>query len=564
MDVNDIIERIVNDVNPDWPTIYKIRYVYIALGKKLQKNTDFFFSLDKKLGSKNMSFEEVESAYNSDGLGDVSVICKSSSLILKEIYDRLGIECKIVKSLNNVLTYDEDGKHLDINHWFLAVKDGDLTYFCTLSSDLPYIQMGMETHHFGVNIPYKKVVEGKEEQVYEGEEIKHTVIKKAFLRQIDLDIGYIKYKYHYNENYELKDEWFYNYDDAGLAMLSREMNSNKLYVDLEKSSTDFYKELNCFTGENGRQIDFFDQPFSSLTDKDWIIWEKKLCDFVMDKINLVLSKDDFPYTVYSIPSIEAEDWNYDEWLVNLCSQLQRYFFYKVDDYSGDLLVEKGFDFSKWSRKLKGSLDSKYKKEQYDNILIVLDKMNALINMVQQRKFGRNFSVVLNSLAYNFIHEANLFEKSSIDGKVSSKYIAHKFKKLFVKILDCNYGKSDISNMGYSEQVVIIKNIIERMFKELNKKNSSLEEYNDEYSAVFNRIQIYAIKNKKDGEYAMVFHILDDGTYTDTYYFYDPKNNVFSLANILQIYSDYIIVSERFKSRISNLENIEEPEKRAKF
>lgn len=563
MDVKDIIDRIVNDVNPEWPTIYKIRYAYIALGKNLQKDTDFFFSLDKKLGSQNMTFEEIENAYNSDGLGDVSVICKSSSLILKEIYDRLGIESKIVKSLNNVLTYDENDRHLDINHWFLAVKDGDLTYFCTLSSDLPYIQMGMETHHFGVNIPYKKVLDGKEEQVYEGDEIKHTVIPKKILRQVDFDINYIKYKYHYNDNYELKDEWFYNYDDASLVMLSREMNSNKLYVDLEKCSTFFYQELNCFVGENGKIIDFFEQPLNSLSDGDWLIWKKKLCEFVIDKINGVLSKDRISYMVYSLPSIDSDNWNYDEWLLNLCSQLQRYFSYKVDDYSGDLLIEGNFDFVKWSRKLKNSLDGKYKKEQYDNVLLVLDKMNALINMVDERKFGRNFSVVLNSLAYNFIHEANLFEKSLKDGKVSSKYIAHKFKKLFVKILDCNYGRSELNDMGYSEQVVIIKNIIERMFRELNKKNSSLDEYDDEYSAVFNRIQIYAIKSKKDGEYAMVFHILDDGTYTDTYYFYDPKSNVFSLANILQIYSDYIIVSERFKSRIFNLENIEEPEKRAK-
>jgi len=120
-------------------------------------------------------------------------------------------------------------------------------------------------------------------------------------------------------------------------------------------------------------------------------------------------------------------------------------------------------------------------------------------------------------------------------------------------------------MNYSEQVVIIKLIIERMFKELNRENSSLSEHNNNYSEVFNRIQLYAIKNKKNKEYSIIFHILDDGTYVDTYYYFNPKTNEFKLANIFDIYSEYIIVSNRFKSRIEEMEDIEVvDEKKIKF
>ena len=45
-----------------------------------------------------------------------------------------------------------------------------------------------------------------------------------------------------------------------------------------------------------------------------------------------------------------------------------------------------------------------------------------------------------------------------------------------------------------------------------------------------------VKNKKTDNYAIVFHILGDSTFNDTYYFYDPKSNKFGVANILKINS----------------------------
>ena len=206
----------------------------------------------------------------------------------------------------------------------------------------------------------------------------------------------------------------------------------------------------------------------------------------------------------------------------------------------------------------------FEEFDYDNVILIIDKMNALVSFVDRGHFNHHFSVLLNSLAYHFIHRENLFEESLIGGKVSSKYIAHKFKKLFTVIFDCNNTVGLLSDMSYSEQIVIIKLILERMFKELNKNNSSLDDYDDNYSAVFNRIQLYAIKHKKSGEYSVIFHILDDGTYVDTYYYYNPKTNEFKLANIFDIYSDYVIVSNRLKTRIEEMENIEEPEKKVKF
>lgn len=87
MTIKEIIENVIKGLHDDWSTLYKIRYVYIELGKLLEKDTDFFFSVDNKLGEKNLSFEEIKNAYENETKLSTSVICKSSSLILKMIYD---------------------------------------------------------------------------------------------------------------------------------------------------------------------------------------------------------------------------------------------------------------------------------------------------------------------------------------------------------------------------------------------------------------------------------------------------------------------------------------------
>ena len=84
-----------------------------------------------------------------------------------------------------------------------------------------------------------------------------------------------------------------------------------------------------------------------------------------------------------------------------------------------------------------------------------------------------------------------------------------------------------------------------------------EFYNDNYSIIQNRIQIYSVKHKETGEYNLVFHIVGDDTFGDTYYFYETKTNKFSIANILRINRDYIIVSDRLRTRIEELEDIVE-------
>lgn len=555
MTINDIVKLIVNEINPEWPALYKIRYVYLSLGKYLQKDTDFFFSVDNKLSDRNMSIDEIEKIYeDKKESGDFKVICRSAAYILQRIFDEIGIKSQLIKSNNNVIDYEADNKTLSINHWFLAAYDeNENAYFLTLASDLPYIQLNMQTKHFATNIPYKKVSKsGEEIQVYCGKEIKHTVLSDKDLRAIDLEIGYLKNQYKYDDNYRPSKGWHYNYDDASILMLASSLKNNNLYYELEEQRTKFYNRITEFKSGD-KNISLMDVRLDSLTKDDWNNWLRVLCRFVHRRI-----EKNTEYRIFVKNYYDSPNWNYEDWIKDVCVQIQRYLYQFVEKNDESLYIEEEFTYSKWSRKMKKAIEPLYKVSDYDNILLILDKTNVLANMVLHIGPQKNFSTLLNSLASHFIKRDFVLENATKEGIVSSKYIAHKFRTLFRKIFSCNEEITEFNKMDYSEQVVIIKLILDKMFPELNMENGLLTEWYDEkYSIVQNRIQTYAIKHKENEQYALIFHIIGDDSYDDTYYFYDPKENILKVTNILTINNDYVIISNRLRTRIEDMEDIEQ-------
>lgn len=554
MTINDTIDTVLRGVKAEWTTLEKIRYVYLALGKTLHKHTDFFFSVDNKLSDRNMLIEEIKQIYeDKKDTGDLKVICRSAAYMLQKAYDRLGIKSELIKSNNNVINYENNGENVEINHWFLAVYDDEgKAYFLTLASDLPYIQMNMQTRHFASSIPYTKVQKnGEVIQVYCGKEIKHTVLDDEQLREIDEKIGYLRNQYHYDSDYQMTKKWFYNYDDAAIAMLVNELKNNKLYYDLECQSTRFYTKLMEF--RNGdKEISFYGKETQSIEKEDWEVWIKKLCKFVHRKIEQIIG-----YKIYVDTYYNEENWNYKDWLYDICVQLQRYLYQFMNEDHPELYVTPDFNYSKWSRSMKKVIQDNYRVHEIDNVLAMLDKTNILASSVLGKPTDK-FMKVFNMLAYHFMNRNYVFESDVNDKRITSKYIAHKFSRLFKRVFSCGEEKTEFNSMSYSEQIVILKMIVDKMFPEINIDNGILEEwYDDRYSVVQNRIQTYAIRSKSNDEYAVVFHVLGDETYDDTYYFYDPKENIFKVTNILNINDGYTIISNRLRTRIEDMEDIEE-------
>ena len=191
-------------------------------------------------------------------------------------------------------------------------------------------------------------------------------------------------------------------------------------------------------------------------------------------------------------------------------------------------------------------------------------MNALVNCVKSNLKNGNFNNLFSSLSYHFINKNHLYENNiSEEGYLSNFYIANKFYKIFPKVFSCNESVTEFNQMGYSEKISIIKDIVEMMFPEITKNNSLLlKEYNNNYSAVLNRIQMYPIKNRNDGYYSILFNILGDDNNSDYYFLYNAKKNTFYMSNALNVYSDYIIISNRMKDRMDNnkMVSIEDLEK----
>ena len=86
-----------------------------------------------------------------------------------------------------------------------------------------------------------------------------------------------------------------------------------------------------------------------------------------------------------------------------------------------------------------------------------------------------------------------------------------------------------------------------MFTELTVNNSKIEGYNTKYSAVMNRIQLYAVKNTDDLSYQIVMNVVGNNELGDYYFLYNPKDNTFGQVNILDFSEKkYIFVSDRLK------------------
>ena len=522
------------------------------------RDTDFFLSVDGKLGEDNLSNKEIIDIYNSNIGRDFAVICKSASAILKMVYDKLEIRSKLIETNTSLAGVYDDEEFL-INHWFLVVYDdihSNDAYFMTLTPDLSYIQMNMETKHFASNIPYTRHFGSKIMQVYKGPEIKPKFVSREELRKIDLEVGYIQKSYFYNDKYQKSAEWNYNYDNASFSILKEELKDNHLFYELTLRKTLFYQFLSKFQGEDNKEISFVDDDLSLLSSTDWNYFEKLVCLCVSYKIEEILG-----YNISAIPSLESKYWTYSPWLFNLCVQLNdeisRKMKLKSNEGTKVVIDVNYFDYRAWSKEIKKNYQFKREK---NNILLILDQLNSLVNCIESKENIKNIRVLLKNLGYHFIPDDLIFE-NNIDqnGYLSSYYIAHKFNTLFPYIFSCNDYITDFNKMGYSEQNSIIKEILILMFPEITKDNSSmLVDYNENYNAIFNRIQLYTVRNKITKEYSIVFNIISNSQEDDYYFFYNPSRNLFRTFNFLDFYNDYIIVSNRMKNKMSimDLEKIE--------
>ena len=114
MDVTEkIIKEVIDGIDNNYTKDEKIRYVYIELGKRLSKDVDYFFSALNKLGDMNLSVSEMKAIYNNKDLSK-KVICKPCTIALKKVFDRIGIESKIMMTTSFNTIVDKDNNSFTV------------------------------------------------------------------------------------------------------------------------------------------------------------------------------------------------------------------------------------------------------------------------------------------------------------------------------------------------------------------------------------------------------------------------------------------------------------------
>ncbi len=280
-------QKILSEVNPEWNKDEILRFVYIRAGKKLQKNFVFFYSLGGRLQDQGLSYEELRRKYEYDEVEANEMICKSTTYFLKSIYDELGIETKVMQSTIFQKISDTDtNQSFDLYHYFLcATGEEGKKYFLTLSSDFMNIQNNFQTQHFASKLDYQqRPINGVSSIAYQGEEIHETVLSNDELAALDRKIGYLpRFRNIGSSTMTISDFVYY---ENGVILESialenspyiyekirSEMTTPRGYIQYLARNSEFYQESFTFVNSKGKQISFNETKLSECTEEDLEDW----------------------------------------------------------------------------------------------------------------------------------------------------------------------------------------------------------------------------------------------------------------------------------------------------
>ena len=562
--IDRISDEIISKINPKWSKIQKIRFVYLELGKYLEKNTDFF--LNDKLGDLKESKDSILRFYQEDiipvreidqDLAQYQVICKSAALFLEVTLKKLNIEVLNIRTMK-----EEDG----IRHWFLAAKEDNNDYlFLTLAADLPFIKNNMPTEHFGTHISY--ILNG--EQYYDTpEEIPHRVLTKEELIEIDNSIGYSKL-------YPVVEKKQVNVDfdpKAYQQLFTISLAENSPFYDIFKQclkinetefkrvedipDTDFlnfltklnkyvfkeiYNRLNIEKQDTNNDINYDIQTVLKIIAKDNSISlnTNNPIKKQLKEIKKNLSKD----------ATEIEVLNILNYLLVLNNNIKNYVYLK-DGYKEEYEMAKNKvlelenqDITRENAHLFQQIinDERTAKKKLENL-----KRN--VGMIELNE-------MLSRIALEFIKDQHSVKEMDF---VPPEYIANKLSVMFPIVFETGSNEeheaTSFSIQGYSEQIVTIKRLLKYIFNELTYDNCHESyEYQDDYSPVENRIQTFPLKDRKTGEYCVGFNVTGCKEIEEEYYIYIPSINIFRKFNVLEEDPKYQVISNRFIRKINNLE-----------
>ena len=523
--LKDLKKYILRNIDENWSTLEKVRFVYIEAGKVLQKHTEFFLTVDDKLsnGLSSRSLDKVFMGRTSSEEWN-KMICKTGAEFIKDVLSFLGISSQLVETVG----YQKiKGMKHHLHHYFLSVNVDGKNIFLTPAADYFNIQNGLCTLRFGSEISY--LLDGKPFYKSPTGEIPHITLSREEIQKIDEKLGYTT-RIVTNTRKGEKVEHLY-YDD----IIRRDKYA---YINMLAMDTDFY--LGLFP------VDDSDNPIKIISDKrnNW----NDIINYICEEVG---------HRIASIEGIKYEFYNYinrsnfNEWLMYM-----------------DCLFDK----------------SAYKNEEYyyANPNLILNKARKLcttiINFCNKNvnsddkdtilKFRESYTREVTDLSTHFIDSKYVIEPINRDEYVSNTYINHKLKTILYNVFNVNSGFTEPMNrQGYSEQIEFFKKAIEMMFPELSKKNLFKRDEDFKLHPIFKRIRLFTYRNKKTNNYGVYIGITNSHTEEKNssviWYKYNLADNILektSLVNITMESSEsgkYEIISSRLKNVINSVRAIED-------
>lgn len=558
MNLEQEIERIVYSTNNFWTDLEKTRYVYIEVGKLVEKNSEFFFTQSGKLVKNALDEKEMSKINNSTKKGIENdeewykVICRSAALLIQMILARLNIKSHLIKTKSYSMLTPESKKK--VYHWVLSVDIDNTHYAMTITADLHNIKNGFQPEHFGEVLDY----DGYNGNFgYYGERLEFTPLSYDELKAIDEKIGYVNNIY--DRTKDLKNPRK-DYNNTALDFIKNGLRKNYWFYRIITSTLPIYKNMYTITdgNDNKSNITSLDNKTIFTIYADQLI---KNCCLEVEKA----IKDSYGL---DLPILKYE--SYEKWQENICIFLEDDLIETYGEEHRDIIeVKDDFSFRNWRIQQKGTLKCPYKS--YDDNLELLDLIDAYVSIIRSlnkayknnivsendKKKIKTLSSLHEKICEHFMPDLAVFEKNIeiVEGRpyIKSDYINEKFRTMFPIIFDIDGEVKDFNNMGYSEQIATINKILLYMFPEVTLANSNqAESYKNAWKPLLNRIRTYCILNEKTREYELIIHIPSNFEFEDEfYYLYDLRKNTFRQIDILEDINNnknYEILSATLKDK----------------
>ena len=525
--IDEFIESLIEETRDSakafgWNKNEIMRYVYVTLGKELNKSTDFFYSREGKYKDKGLSIAEMEAIHEKDAAYEVT--CKVTAKMLSRIYKALGIKTEMKQSVYPQ-TYEKDGVIYPVHHtYLLAEGEGGKQYFLSLNNDLVNIKTNSRTECFGAKIEY--VFNGK--QNYEGEEVHFSTFTDKELYDIDNKIGYTiplvaaggKVVFVYTPDLSKQD----------VFGKQRKNTEDFLDIKLPELDKDFLAKFYACCRQIGKET-FTEYTDGEVNRLKWLT--------IYETYNLILRK------------MGVDTSKPDERLNEIISKV----YTDEDTFDIDKLFAEVMKIIKENPNRNGDNQPFVILRTATNFIRSIDRMRELAkdpDASNEEKIANRelYLSTKKSLSKFFLPEDVLKEYSG-DKNPSSRFVYDKLKTMFEMDFECDTTRDVPSyrpqilqtKMKLVEQSVFFKRYLLALFR------GEFPTEKDFYERII--FSSMTAKENKD-EYAFLIHIKskDDSGLTYTL-LYDPQKNELKTVDYLFVKMKYNVHSKTMEDYFEN-------------